>query len=329
MSESSTLPIEGRPFGIRFESIGGLGAAAAAEALARAAALRMGLDATQFSSRTPERKGAALRAFVRLAPADRAIRSGAPLEMPDAIVAFHPALLRDPATFGGLRERGTFVYAAPARSVPEELATLPRSARAIRVDAFGIAAKEKCGPEAPLLGALCAALGFLDADAVLDALVAECAADAAGAMRNAFGRGAKESETLKDAGKAEGGLPVVRAKPAWGFDTQPAGGVLAAPGNTIWNDVSAARSGFLPVFNRERCIHCALCDLVCPDMCLVWQDGEPGGRFARELTGVDYRYCKGCLRCVETCPASCMTKKAETPGLAERLAVPLYPDLVA
>jgi pyruvate ferredoxin oxidoreductase gamma subunit len=43
---------------------------------------------------------------------------------------------------------------------------------------------------------------------------------------------------------------------------------------------------------------------------------------------VDYRYCKGCLRCVETCPASAMTKKAETPGLADRLSVPLFPDLV-
>ena len=44
--------------------------------------------------------------------------------------------------------------------------------------------------------------------------------------------------------------------------------------------------------------------------------------------GVDYRYCKGCMRCVESCPASAMTKKAETPGLAERLRVPLFPDLI-
>ena len=24
------------------------------------------------------------------------------------------------------------------------------------------------------------------------------------------------------------------------------------------------------------CIHCGLCDLVCPDLCMVWGDGEPG-----------------------------------------------------
>jgi pyruvate ferredoxin oxidoreductase gamma subunit len=84
----------------------------------------------------------------------------------------------------------------------------------------------------------------------------------------------------------------------------------------------------LPVFNRQNCIHCSLCDLACPDFCLVWEDGEKGGRFQRELIGVDYRYCKGCMRCVETCPASAMTKKAEIPGLAERLRVPLFPDLI-
>ena len=77
---------------------------------------------------------------------------------------------------------------------------------------------------------------------------------------------------------------------------------------------SASRTGWLPVLNREKCIHCGLCDLVCPDYCLVWEDGEKGGRFERELMGVDYRYCKGCMRCVESCPAGALTKKAETPG---------------
>ncbi len=52
------------------------------------------------------------------------------------------------------------------------------------------------------------------------------------------------------------------------------------------------------------------------------------GKFERELMGVDYRYCKGCLRCVESCPASALTKKTETPGLADRLRVPLFPDLI-
>ena len=44
--------------------------------------------------------------------------------------------------------------------------------------------------------------------------------------------------------------------------------------------------------------------------------------------GVDYRYCKGCLRCVESCPTGALAKEAETPGLADRLRVPLFPDLI-
>ncbi len=301
--------MDSRSLEVRFESIGGLGADAAAQALASAAVLKMGFNAAHSSSPLPERKGSPVRSFVRVAPANQPIRASAAVQTPDAIVVLHAGLLRDPATFAGLRKDGTLIYAAPVRSVPEALAALPGTARAIRVDAFGIAAKEKCGPAAALLGALCGAFPFLDAEKVLEAL---------GDSERAFRRGAAEFETLSGAGQAEGDLPL----------SGPIGEIPARPGSSIWNDLSAARSGFLPVFNRERCIHCALCEMVCPDLCLAWEEGEKGGRFQRELTGVDYRYCKGCLRCVESCPASAMTKKAETPGLAERLGVPLFPDLV-
>ncbi|MBI2961994.1 MAG: 2-oxoacid:acceptor oxidoreductase family protein [Betaproteobacteria bacterium] len=332
MNPSISLPDNGRFFEIRFESIGGLGAHAAGQVLATAAVLKMGLNGAHFSSYGSEKKGSLVRSFVRLGPAQRPIRTSAPVETPDAIVVFHAALLRNGATFAGLYRDGTFIYNAPARSVPKELAQLPSSARAIGVDALGIALKEQSRPNAVLLGTLCGAFPFLDAEKVLEALAEEFAGrhpEALAANERAFRRGAEEFETLKGVGRAEGDLPVARAEPAWGFETQPVGGIIPEPGNTVWNDLSASRAGFVPVFNRERCIHCGLCDLVCPDFCLVWEDGEQGSRFERELVGVDYRYCKGCLRCVESCPASAMTKKTETPGLADRLRVPLFPELVA
>ncbi len=309
-------------FSIRLESIGGLGAHAAAQALAAAAVTKMGLNAAQASSRGLERKGSPVRSFVRLAPADRPIRGGARVEAVEAIVVFHPALLRQPRTFAGLRKEGTFIYNATARSAPEELAALPRTARALRVDAAGIAAKEKCGMDAVLLGALCGALPFLDADAVLETF---CNDDAG---KNGFHRGMKEAEAPTGAGEAEGDLAPINSHCLSPGRGSAPGGILSHPGNMAWNDVSAARSGFLPAFNRERCIHCALCDVVCPDSSLVWEKGEEGGRFERELTGVDYRYCKGCLRCVESCPASAMLKKAETAAFAEQRSVPMFPDLV-
>ena len=312
MSEIGPLPARGRSYGIRFESLGGLGADAASQALAAAAVVKMGLDGAHLSSGRLERKGSRVRSFVQLAPAERPIRDATSLATPDAIVVFHAALLRQSGTFAGLRKEGTFIYNAPPKSMPEGLAALPSTARLIRIDAAGIAAKEKSGMDAALLGALCGALAFLDAEAVSASF---CNDDAS---RNAFRRGSQEFETLSGVGQAEGDLAPAPAIAAH----------VAQPGSSIWNDVALARSGFVPAFNRERCIHCALCDMVCPDYCLVWEKGEEGGRFERELTGVDYRYCKGCMRCVESCPASAMLKKAETAAFAEQRSVPLFPDLV-
>ncbi len=331
MNKTVSLPHAGRFFEVRLESIGGLGAHAAGQVLASAAVLKLGLNGAHFSSYGSEKKGSLVRSFVRLGPAEQPIRTSAPVEKPDAVVVFHAALLHNPATFAGLYQDGTFIYNAPKGPVPEELAALPRTARAIRIDALGIAVKEQSRPNAVLLGTLAGAFPFLDADQILDALSEEFAGrhpEAVAANERAFRRGAAEFETLKDVGRAEGDLPISRAEPVWGYATQPIGGIIPEPGNTAWNDLSVSRTGSLPVFNRERCIHCGLCDLVCPDYCLVWDEGEKGGRFERELMGVDYRYCKGCMRCVESCPASAMTKKTETPGLAERLRVPLFPGLI-
>ena len=104
LGQAVPLPHADRFFEIRFESIGGLGAHAAGQVLATAAVLRMGLNGAHFSSYGSEKKGSLVRSFVRLGPADRPIRTSAPVETPDAIVVFHAALLRNPATFAGLRQ---------------------------------------------------------------------------------------------------------------------------------------------------------------------------------------------------------------------------------
>jgi len=332
VSQSVSLPHADRFFEIRFESIGGLGAHAAGQILATAAVLRMGLNGAHFSSYGSEKKGSLVRSFVRVGPGERPIRTSAPVETPDAIVVFHAALLCSPATRAGLKQDGTFIYNAPPGPVAEELTALPRTARVIRVDALGIAIKEKSRPNAVLLGTLCAAFPFLDTGKVLDALSEEFAGrhpEAVASNERAFRRGATEFETQEGVGRADGDLPIARAEPVWGYETAPAGGVIREPGNTAWNDLSASRTGWLAVLDREKCIHCGVCDFVCPDLCLVWGDGEDGGKFERELMGVDYRYCKGCLRCVESCPTGALAREAESPGLADRLRVPLFPDLIA
>ncbi len=320
-----------RFFELRFESIGGLGAHAAGQVLATAAVLRMGLNGAHFSSYGSEKKGSLVRSFVRLGPADRPVRTSAPVETPDGVVVFHAALLRNAATFGGLRKDGVLIYNAPAGPMPESLTALPRTARAVRVDALGIAVKEKSRPNAVLLGTLCATFPFLKADDVLEALTEEFAGkhpEAVAANTRAFKRGATEFDVHEGVGRVDGDLPVVKPEPVWGYETQPPGGMIPEAGNTAWNDLSLSRTGWMPVLDHDKCIHCGSCDLVCPDLCLVWGDGAEGSQFERQLMGIDYRYCKGCLRCVESCPSGALTRESEAPGLADKLRVPLFPGFI-
>jgi pyruvate ferredoxin oxidoreductase gamma subunit len=326
-----SLPNPERFFELRFESIGGLGAHAAGQVLAAAGVLRMGLNGAHFSSYGSEKKGSLVRSFVRLGRGDRPVRTSAPIETPDAVVVFHGALLRNPATFAGLRADGTLIYNAPADSVADSLADVPAMARAIRVDALRIALEEQSRPNAVLLGTICAAFPFLRAADVLDSLGEEFAGkhpEAVAANERAFRRGGSEYEIVRHAGRAPGDLPPLRPEPVWGYQTQPIGGIVEQAGNSAWNDLSTSRTGWMPVLHGGQCIHCGICDLVCPDLCLVWGDGPAGGKFARMLNGIDYRYCKGCLRCVESCPSGALQKEAETPGRADELRVPLFPDLI-
>jgi pyruvate ferredoxin oxidoreductase gamma subunit len=316
-------------FEVRFESIGGLGAHAAGQVLAAAAVLKLGLNGAHFSSYGSEKKGSPVRSFVRLGPPDRPIRTSAPVDAPDAVVVFHAALLRQPSAISGLRADGTFIFNAPPGTVPDLLTALPATARVLRVDALAIANAERSRPNAVLLGTLSAVYPFLDSAAVLDQLGHEFAGkhpEAVAANARAFQRGATEFEELAGVGRASGDLAVARLDPLWGYDTQPAGGIIPEPGNTMWNDLSASRTGTMPVLHAEKCIHCGVCDLVCPDYCLAWGDGAGGDDVERRLMGIDYRYCKGCARCVESCPTGALTTEAETPGLADALRVPLFPD---
>ena len=333
MNREASVPDITGFFEIRFESIGGLGAHAAGQIVASAAVLRMGLNGSHFSSYGSEKKGSVVRSFVRLAAAGRAIRSSAPIETPDVVVVFHSGLLAHPATLAGIRADGLLIYSGTEGEVPEGLALLPSTTRVIRVDAQTIATEERSRPNAVLIGTLTAALPLLDRQAVLDTLEATFAgrhAEAVAANERAFTRGAMEIEIIENVGRSEGDLPPLSSNPLWGYRTAPIGGVLPTPGNTAHNDLHTSRTGWMPVLDEDKCIHCGMCDMVCPDLCLVWSTHtDDKGKPTVRLDGIDYQYCKGCMRCVETCSTLAMTREAETAGLADSLRVPLFTDLSA
>ena len=317
-------------FEVRFESIGGLGANSAGKILATAAVLDMNLNGSHFSSYGSEKKGSVVRSYVRLGAVDKPIRTSAPIDSPDVIVIFHDALAKQDITIAGMKEKGVVIYNGAPGDVPANLKKLPAGTKVVRIDATNIALEEFSRANAVLLGTLCAVVPFLDSDKVLDKLTAkfrEHNPRAAEANDRAFLRGATEFEVIEGLAEGKGELPVIRPSPVLGYETAPMGGVIPNAGNTITNDLSASRTGYMPRFAGAKCIHCGLCATVCPDFCLAWtHEKDEEGEMRVHLKGIDYQYCKGCMRCVETCPTEAMVRVTETPGLADSLRVPLYAE---
>ena len=97
----------------------------------------------------------------------------------------------------------------------------------------------------------------------------------------------------------------------WGYKNAPIGGINTRPGSTVSNDLSPSREGYIPHFLQDRCINCGLCDSTCPDMVFQFAPGTYKGKEAMVNQGLDYRHCKGCLRCVDVCPTHALVKAEE------------------
>lgn len=94
--------------------------------------------------------------------------------------------------------------------------------------------------------------------------------------------------------------------------SMPIGGLNPHFGNSVENDLSASRQGYIPLFIQERCINCGLCDSACPDMVFQFEEGTYRGREMMINRGLDYYHCKGCLRCVAVCPTQALVKGLES-----------------
>jgi len=322
---------------IRLDSIGGLGAHLAGQILGEAAVLKMGLNALHFSSYGSEKKGSPIRSFVRFAEASREIRSCSPVEQPHLIAVFHDALLRTPGSLAGLRSNGILIVNTRKSLQELERFHLPADCSVYLIDALSIAIEERSRVNTAMMGAVTAASGFLDRRAVLESLsetFAKKHPSAVGPNERTFERGCDELELVAEprpASRRRGKRSAApkRPGPQFGYLNAPLGGCITQVGNTILKDSSTSRQGFVPVFDPGECVNCGLCDLVCPDYCFVWKEeaGEGGGSQRVWLEGIDYRYCKACMRCVDSCPSGALTRIAEEEGFAEAYRVPLFPEV--
>lgn len=307
---------------IRFESIGGLGANLAGQLLAESLALRQNLNVSQFSSYGSEKKGTPVRSFIRVAEMSKPIRVSSPVTEPDVLAVFHEALLSRQTTLSGLKPDGVLILNAPASNHLK----LPKC-RVLFVDAMTIAVEEKTRINTAILGAVAKACPLIDAK-----ILAEMLAEHFGRRSpklgesnvKTFWRGHDEAveQTIKRGlaiPPAEGATPA----PRWGYLTAPIGGAIMTAGNSVSNNLSASRQGFAPRLDHALCTDCGVCDIVCPDYCLVWEENKEvkgdgaTAEHAAKLLGIDYRFCKGCLRCVESCPSGALTTEREASWLDE------------
>lgn len=317
-------------FGIRFESIGGLGAHLAGKILAEAGVLGQGLNGAHFSSYGSEKKGTPVKSFVRFCPADRELRTSSPIESPQVVAVFHAALAHSLDVAAGLSASGTLIV--NTRSTPEaireELGL--RSGTVAVVDALGIALEEKTRLNTAMLGAVARVCEFLDTDAIKESIRKSLSARYAHLVEanlRTFDRGYNELQLMTwPAAPGDPDRPVQRAAPAFGYLDAPIGGIILDSGNSISKNLSTSRQGYLPAYDFASCAHCGICDIVCPDLCFVWSDDDEGEPAVR-LLGIDYNYCKGCLKCVDACPTGSLTELREEDGWADANRVPLFPWL--
>ena len=66
-----------------------------------------------------------------------------------------------------------------------------------------------------------------------------------------------------------------------------------------------------PIIDTNKCIHCMLCYIYCPDnaVCIIKESAKQKGN--PEVTGIDIKHCKGCSICSSVCPVKCIKMVSE------------------
>lgn len=318
-------------FEIRLESIGGLGANLAGKMLAEAGVVGVGLNGVSFSSYGSEKKGSPVKAHIRFCAPETNIRDTTPVERPHVVGIFHEALSKTVNVTSGIY-KDSIVLVNSTKS-PEELKEkmkLQGGTIAV-IDATGIALEENNRVNMAMLGGMFRLCDFLNPDTMRSVITKSLEKKYPQAVQpalNTFDKGYNQVE-FHNFDDGEKMPEFVRTEASsLGYNTQSLGGMITNPGNSILKDLSISRAGMMPHFEESKCIHCAQCDNVCPDYCFVWDEqDDKKGRPQMFLQGIDYQYCKGCLKCVMACPTDALSKEREQDGYADEHRVPHRFDL--
>jgi len=308
MLDSRPLPVDRRGFtNVLFSALGGDGANMSAKLLFHIAVEELGLDGAYDAKYGSEKTGTATDVSLRLCRNGIAIRESGPTNRPHVLVIFHPELIRPLGLGRGLREDALVVCnttESPA-AIRERLGL--HSGTILCVDAERIARTAGSRLNVPLTAVAAQAIGFPMAS--LWRAIERAWPKAREANLTAF-RGI-EGAVTEGVFPADGRYPLTEPlKPdgAIGYRNMLDGGAIDARYySTAGRDNRIAGRGMVPAYNIDACIGCAICLTVCSDSGgLIWEHDK--------VTGIDTAFCKGCMRCVEVCPAT---------GRGQALTLPL------
>ncbi len=316
-------------FEIRLESIGGLGANVAGKILTEAAIIGMKMNGAGFASYGSEKKGTPVKAFVRICEADQQVRVNSPVEEPHVLAIFHEALAKAVPVTAGVVPGKTTVILNTRRTPAEARDFLKLSGgRVGTVDAMEIAMATGSRVNMVMMGAIMKAAEFYEWEAVEEAVLEQFGKKYAALMKGnltALKRGFDEVvfQEFPEDGKYPA-TPFRREEPQLGYENAPIGGTIYSVGNMRFKDLSTSRTGMIPLFIADKCVRCGDCDITCPDYCFVWEKGKDPktGKDGMVLLGIDYQFCKGCLRCTHICKFDALVPAKEAEQDMEKITVP-------
>jgi pyruvate ferredoxin oxidoreductase gamma subunit len=326
MYPAVTLPVtnEYGYFEIRLESIGGLGANLCGKMLGELGALYLSLNSLSFSSYGSEKRGSPVKSYIRWSPASTPLRINSPVLRPHVLGIFHEGLIGTYPVLDGISADTKIVLNTPL-SCDEAAEKYNISIGTLYcLDALSIAMKSRSRINMVMLGAIARACPFIPMESV-ESLCKNTVGKKYPALieANLLGlkMGYEKTSEQKLSHRSKHASDMVLDSPAssalaketyvWGYKNAPIGGINTRPGSTVSNDLSPSREGYIPLFLQERCINCGLCDSTCPDMVFQFAPGTYKGKNSMVNKGLDYRHCKGCLRCVDVCPTHALVKALE------------------
>jgi len=279
---------------VLISALGGDGANVAAKLVFKIGCEELELDGGYDAKYGSEKKGTPTDVSVRFASIGTPIRQSGPTQTPHILVVFHADLIRPLELYRGLQRGATCIvnsHRAPAQ-VRDEFRM--HDGRFVCVDATKIAVETGSRLNLPLLGVLARQLGF--PLALVKDRIARQWPRAAESNLSAFDRAVQTAVSeFFDEGGIEP-LPAQTTRGPIGWRNMLNGGTIdALTHSTKGRDNRQAGRGRVPMFEPEHCTSCGICLTVCSDPGgLIWKEGR--------MAGIDERFCKGCMRCVEVCP---------------------------